>query len=381
MAYDAEVACSTVLFICLMVCLSVSCFERRAAILPILDLSETVPPGLSICVRSAVFFVLDQIRRRPGAATIVLTVKSLVACGPITRSTMNYSFRSELTGLHDAFESVGMGETHLEGAPYYDDNDDDDKDQPSFAAANNDGTAPSAAAAAGEFSLASFREELETLTRSLENDVNLDGLNVRVGAQEQKEHEDYQTPDTSFISGYHDSSKAAATTPGPPSPVETPARPPFSSTTNTRGTTRDDGFSWEQFLVREPRDSINDDGDDSFKPAAATTDDDEEEESDWKHLCQQMAREMRQKGNRIHKLERENERLRQQLQPSRQQPERDPGAPPSFSSPGTKFVAELATTMDLPQDYYGPLSRIMDKYYSKNNQRTADNDTAGNRNH
>jgi len=38
-------------------------------------------------------------------------------------------------------------------------------------------------------------------------------------------------------------------------------------------------------------------------------------------------------------------------------------APPPFSSPGTRFVAELASVMNLPEEHYGPLSRIMDKYY------------------
>lgn len=71
-------------------------------------------------------------------------------------------------------------------------------------------------------------------------------------------------------------------------------------------------------------------------------------------LLEQLMDRLDRHEERIQQLELENQQLRRQQQRNAS----DDGT--VMMSPGTRFVAELAQVMDLPEENYAPLSRIMD---------------------
>ena len=121
--------------------------------------------------------------------------------------------------------------------------------------------------------------------------------------------------------------------------------------------------------------------------------------SPWKDALEQMRHTLSEQDERIRQLERDNARLREELGKSSQQhdPQEPPrvrrsyepqssshrtaGAwftsppPPSSSStrnndntvfsPGTQFVAELATLMKLEPGHSAPLSVLLDKHWDQ----------------
>ena len=107
-------------------------------------------------------------------------------------------------------------------------------------------------------------------------------------------------------------------------------------------------------------------------------------------LVESMRDMLERQAQQIRRLEQENEVLRLRLQqegeafPTSRTPPYTTNAlgrnrldvrdrstlerPPDFTglvSPGTKFVADLAQVLDLPEEQYAPLSRIMDKHFDR----------------
>jgi len=365
------------------------------------------------------------------------------------RAAMDYSFREQLDGLDNALHSGGVFGLGGLGSHRQDDEQqqlddivdrfsadeeryhyEDEDNLPAALPLTEDGSRLNE-----DFSIESFQQELESLTRSLENE-NLEELlseaqhmlltsslqqpHQQPAARREEQEEDarlpppfssttttaavgrphetaaaYTTPDSSFLVFGSDSNNSASNrkkvvppaTPEPPTPVKTPARrrrptpPPTPEVyaahhlfrhgdhhhrhhhdENEQDYKSTSSSSWDDDRRRSKTESNND--------ASSTTD-------HWKLLVQRMSESLQLQEDRIRELELENEELRRRSRENSEDDdendENDFAATSrrevSFSSPGTQFVAELARIMeDLPVEHYGPLSRIMDKYFRRQQQ-------------
>jgi hypothetical protein len=249
-----------------------------------------------------------------------------------------------------------------------------------------------------EYSLEAFRQRLDDLTESLENDINLENLlneaksltppkpftpsqrSVYVDKANPPPLERYWTseevgiPSTSTHASNRTSRFTAAASPEPPTPVKTPLRnDPFS-----RRRTPDPYVEQRSRTGRPPSHA-------SPNIASQPTDFPSVPPDDWQRQLDHLRDTVHRQEERIRKLERENDILRSIMmdQSPRNQRKSVPG-PARYSSsgghrssdewmdrlsPGTRFVAELAQVIDLPEEQYEPLSRIMDRQLDRLGER------------
>ena len=173
----------------------------------------------------------------------------------------------------------------------------------------------------GVFSLESFREELDNITKSLDDEVNFDQL-LQEARRMSRSHEDEQrSPAHSVEDGYQHSMSVSATP--EPTPVKTP---------------------------RYQRFDYDENGD--FLSPVEENDDDDVSDDDLA-LIDRLDRQAVQ----IRRLQQENRSLREEVHQLRDVRQSNP-----LKSPGTAFVDELRHVVDLPGDQYANLSRIMDIY-------------------
>lgn len=250
-----------------------------------------------------------------------------------------------------------------------------------------------------EYTLEDFMRNLDDLTKSLENNVNLEELfseakKVTSASRSTKPHAEREprggatsplrplnkiaivesaaaaaTPISNAPSDIPQSSQIAST-PEPPTPVRTPLREAFAKTA-------------DDYAVH----SNNHHGVSNQKPAVK-----ENDSSGIKKMMSlvESIRDVSElQAQQIRGLKQENEVLQLRLQ--KQERESFPTTPPyklntlgrnhpnsrhrstlkrcsdftGLVSPGTKFVSELAQVLDLPEEQYAPLSRIMDKHFDR----------------
>ena len=258
----------------------------------------------------------------------------------------------------------------------------------------------------GEYSLEAFRQKLDNLTASLENDINLDNLlleaksltppkqftpsqlsanesTISFGIDDGAYLEEANPPLLGRYSmseigtGASSTSRVptrsgrvtTAATPEPPTPVKTPLR----SDADPRRTTPNPYSSQRGSTSRTDRPS-------SYVAAsnvASSKSNRDHLEDDRQQHVDRLCDTVRRQEERIRALERENDILRSIIyqsprnqqsipEPGRYSSNHRSGAWKNRVSPGTQFVAELAQVLvDLPEEQLVPLSRIMDRHLAR----------------
>jgi hypothetical protein len=269
-----------------------------------------------------------------------------------------------------------------------------------------------------EYSLEAFRQKLDDLTESLENDINLENLlneaksltppklftpsqqrpqpdetSVTIGIENSPYVDEAIPPSIEryWTSGVGGSSSASthvpsrtnrvpvASTPEPPTPVKTPSRNDYDRLSSSRRTVPDPYLEQRSRAARQPFHA-------SPNIASPPIDHPSVLPNDWQRQLDQLCDTVQHQEERIRKLERKNDILRsivmdQSPRHPRQSvpaaarhvsssgPQRSSAAWQDRLSPGTRFVAELAQVIDLPEDQYEPLSRIMDRQLDRLGER------------
>jgi hypothetical protein len=253
------------------------------------------------------------------------------------------------------------------------------------------------------YSLEAFRQKLDDLTESLENNFNLENLLIEAKSSTTVKKLTPLQRHTSGNSSYMDddhhvettpqlprlrsraeagqgsnhsamptsNTSRVATTPEPPTPVKTPLRDdPFISMPPDRIHRTASGLEQSRERLYGAASESN------FSQGVATGDRDLQ---DLKVLVESMRDSFSRQEERIRNLERENDILRLRLHQPQQDQRQSHSVPMGVRhrhtssrsvvysdlndriSPGTRFVVELAQVMNLPEEQYEPLSRIMDR--------------------
>jgi hypothetical protein len=216
------------------------------------------------------------------------------------------------------------------------------------------------------FSMESFREELDILTRSLDNGVDVDELineahkQVSSSSHPRKKNVIPSDPILLQVSGDKNVSFSEHTD------VCTQSQTPI--TPNRRRIRQQPYATPTRSVSEHPPSPVKTPGfdDDTYNASPA---DARSVSSSVEMLLDRMRDTIERQDQHIQELERENEELRYQLhrlRTDRRSATRvGTDSSSTLFSPGTRFVAELARSIDLPQHQYGELARIMDKHYER----------------